>query len=522
MSIRILKIALLLVLFSANCLVSPQLFGQQTPNSSLRLNGMFKDNMVLQQQSKAAIWGMAKPGQMVSIESSWDKKATAKAGDDGKWSATIETPTAGGPYNINIKTNDEKKELKNVLIGEVWICSGQSNMQWKLRGFGVDHFKEDVEKANHPKIRFCQVDQILSLQPQDDVKARWTVCSPKTALEFSAVAYFFGDKLRQHLDVPIGLISTNWGGSSGEAWMNQNDIAGDFPDLNTILGGYDELIQLHGVSHERGRKTPKGLNHRMPSVLYNSMIHPLIPFSIRGVIWYQGESNVKKPVQYRKLFPKLIKSWRNEWGQGDFPFYFVQIAPFQYRNEPLPVAMLREAQLQSLKVANTGMVVTMDIGDAGNIHPKRKKPVGERLALLALANDYGQKDLVYSGPEFTGHSIESNRVRLKFKHLGGGLASRDGKPLSHFTLAGKDKVFHPATAEIDGDTILVSAANVAKPVAVRFGWGNSDEPNLMNKEGLPSSSFRTDDWKIQARKKPAPSKRPAKKKPANKASKPRG
>jgi len=499
MSIRALRFTFLPILLVLLGAMTSPLPGQQSSEKSLRLAGLFADDMVLQQQSNAAIWGVAKPGQVVSIETSWNTKASTSTNDDGNWSTRIETPTAGGPYTVTIRTNDESKELKNVLIGEVWICSGQSNMQWKLRGFGIDHFKEDVEKANHPKIRFCQVSQTLALQPQDDVKTRWSVCTPETALEFSAVAYFFGDKLRQQLDIPIGLISTNWGGSSGEAWMHQDEIVGDFPKLAATLDGYSQLINQHGVNHPRGRSMPKGLNHRMPSVLYNSMLHPLIPFTFRGVIWYQGESNVERPAQYRELFPRLIQSWRKEWGQGEFPFYFVQIAPYHYRNKKQPAALLREAQFQTLKVPKTGMAVTMDIGNPNNIHPKQKKPVGERLALLALANDYGQTDLIYSGPQYDGHSIEANRIRLKFKHVGGGLASRDGQPLSHFSVAGDDKIFHPASAKIEGESILVSATNVAHPIAVRYGWENSDEPNLMNKQGLPSSSFRTDDWETPGR-----------------------
>lgn len=511
MSFYPLRITILLVLFLFVGADAPQLNGQQTSEPALRLGGLFADNMVLQQESQAAIWGLANPGQTVTIRSSWDAKvATATAGDDGKWQTRIETPSAGGPYNVTIKTPDASQELKNVLIGEVWICSGQSNMQWKMRGFGVDHFKADVEKANHPRIRFCQIPQTIALRAQQDVPSKWSVCTPQTALEFSAVAYFFGDSLRQQLDVPIGLISTNWGGSTGEAWMNHDVIGSGFPEFDATLNGYDQLIKLHGVKHKRGRGMPKGLNHRLPSVLYNGMIHPLIPFTIKGVIWYQGESNVERPIQYRQLFPKLIESWRKEWGQGDFPFYYVQIAPYHYRNKQQPAALLREAQFQTLEVPNTGMVVTMDIGNPSNIHPKQKKPVGERLALLALANDYGRADLVCSGPQYLGHSVESDRIRLRFKHLGTGLTSRDGQPLSHFSIAGEDRIFHPAIAEIDGDTILVGSTKVTQPAAVRFGWGNSDEPNLMNMEGLPSSSFRTDDWEIQPQRKPAPTRQPDK------------
>jgi sialate O-acetylesterase len=241
---------------------------------------------------------------------------------------------------------------------------------------------------------------------------------------------------------------------------------------------------------------PKGLNNRSPSVLFNGMIRPLIPFSIRGVIWYQGEANVERPAQYRKLFPALIRDWRSRWGIGDFPFYFVQIAPFSYKDKQPGAAYLREAQLMTLSEPNTGMAVTMDIGDPTNIHPKNKKPVGERLALLALARDYGRPNLVDSGPRYQGFQVDGDKIRLEFNHVGSGLTTKDGRPLTHFTIAGADQKFVPAEAVIDGGTIVVSSAKVSQPVAVRYGWGNADMPNLANKEGLPSSSFRTDEWPI--------------------------
>ena len=472
---------------------------QDSAKKSLSLAGIFGNNMVIQQQADAAIWGQAKPNADVAVAVSWGKEiAKATADDQGNWKATVKTPAAGsGALKIIVKSNNEKVELKNVLAGEVWICSGQSNMQWKMRGFGVDHFKEDVVKADHPNIRYCHIPQIMSLEPQDSLPCRWSTCSPKTVLEYSAVAYFFAERLERELGVPIGLVSTNWGGSSAEAWIGKNWLEKDFPEFNKHYKGYPKVIADSGATFKRG-KSPKGINHRLPSVLYNKMIRPLLSLKIRGVIWYQGESNIKEPQQYRTLFPALINSWRSEWDQGDFPFYFVQIAPFKYKNNPYPAALLREAQLQTLSVANTGMAVTMDIGAVDNIHPKEKKPVGERLALLALAKDYGQKDLVYSGPSYTSHKVQKKKIRLSFDHVGGGLASRDDQPLSHFTIAGKNKVFVPAKAEIDGETVVVSSDKVANPVAVRYGWGNADDPNLMNKEGLPSSSFRTDDWPTKA------------------------
>lgn len=496
--VRLLLVACLLCCSQTESVLAQQKASQK----KLKLAGVFASDMVLQQQTDAAIWGVAKAGAAVSVKPSWtDQVATATADEQGRWSTTIGTPAAGGPFEITVQTQDETIELTNVLSGEVWICSGQSNMQWKMRGFGVDFFKEDVEKAKHPTIRFCTVPQVLSLQAQDDVKTRWTECTPVTALEFSATAYFFGEMLRRELDVPIGLISTSWGGSPVESWLSEQALA-DFDTFQESYASYPELIEKHGVKHRRGRDMPKPIHHSLPSVLYNNMIHPLAPFAIRGVIWYQGESNVDEPYLYGKMFPKMIESWRQEWNQGDFPFYYVQIAPYHYRNKKQPAALLREAQLQTLQVANTGMVVTMDIGNPANIHPKQKKPVGQRLAMLALAKDYGRDDLVYSGPQYTSHQVEDGHVRLNFQHVGQGLASRDEQPLTHFTIAGQDRVFYPATAQIDGDSIVVRSDAVAAPVAVRYAWGNSDEPNLMNKDGLPASSFRTDSWRDEEKVKP--------------------
>ena len=466
--------------------------------TTLELAGMFKDHMVFQRECDAAIWGTTSPGSAVTVTPSWTKERfLAKADGDGNWRTTIKTPTAGGPFKVDVKSGSETKQLSDVLVGEVWICSGQSNMQWKLRGFGVDHFKEDVQKAKYPRIRFCDVPQVLALEGQDQVKAKWTVCSPQSALAFSAVGYFFGSRLHQELDVPIGLISTNWGGSSAEAWVSSEVLKKDFPEFNEQYATNQKIADTKGKLFSRGKKPPKGLNQRNPSVLYNSMIRPLIPFSFRGVVWYQGESNVKQPKQYQTLFPAMIRDWRNRWGQGDFPFYFVQIAPFAYKSEPISAAFLREAQTMALSEPNTAMVVTLDIGNPTNIHPKQKKPVGQRLALLALKHDYGQSSLVASGPMYTGHRIQKGNIRLLFEDVGGGLASRDGEPLSHFTIAGADQKFVQASAQIEGDVIIVSSDSVADPVAVRFAWGSGDTPNLSNKDGLPVSSFRTDDWPIQ-------------------------
>ena len=466
--------------------------------TSLKLAGLFADRMVFQRECNAAIWGTALPGAAVTVAPSWSTTASQAIADgNGNWSTEVNTPMAGGPFHVDVTSRDDSIALNDVLVGEVWICSGQSNMQWKLRGFGVDHFKEDVDKARYPNIRFCNIPQVVALEQQADVGATWTICTPQSALAFSAVGYFFGSRLHQDLDVPVGLISSNWGGSSAEAWISEEVLEREFPEFDETINRYKILTEKAGARHTNLKKAPRGLRQTSPAVLYNSMIHPLIPFSFKGVIWYQGESNVKRPEQYRALFPTLVRDWRSRWSIGDFPFYFVQIAPFAYKTNPVSAAFLREAQTMALSEPNTAMVVTMDIGNPTNIHPKQKKPVGERLARIALKRDYGRSEIVDSGPLYSGHSIKGDVVSLRFSNVGSGLVSRDAKPLTHFTIAGIDQIFVAAQATIQGDTIVVRSDQVAEPVAIRFAWGSSDMPNLSNADGLPASSFRTDDWPIQ-------------------------
>ncbi|WP_372808131.1 sialate O-acetylesterase [Pontiella sp.] len=473
------------------------LFVSAAMGQSLKLASLFSSDMVLQQQTDAAIWGQAAPGAKVSVAVSWSKQvAEATADADGRWKTSIKTPKAGGPHRVTVKSGGETVELKNVLSGEVWFCTGQSNMQWKMRGYGVDFWKEDVEAANLPNIRFCQVAQVIALEPQDSVQAKWSVCNPTSVLSFSAIGFFFGRELYEELNVPIGLVSVNWGGSSAETWVAKETLSKQFPEFNARMAEYPKMAAESGVLHMSAQGRPQGLNQRNPAVLYNGMINPLVSFALRGAIWYQGESNVKDPVQYRTLFPAMIQDWRTRWGIGDFPFYYVQIAPFNYKSEPIPVAFLREAQTMALSVPNTGMAVTMDVGDETNIHPKQKKPVAHRLALLALAKTYGKSDLVYSGPLYKACKVEGNQIRLAFDHVDGGLVGNDGEALTHFTISGADRKFVDAEAVIDGDTVVVRAAGVSKPVAVRYGWGNADMPNLANQEGLPAPSFRTDDWPV--------------------------
>ena len=449
--------------------------------AQVRLPSIISDNMVLQQQFDVPIWGWATPDEQITVKPSWDDTPQlATTGKDSGWTVTLSTPKAGGPYSIEI--ND--KILENIMIGEVWICSGQSNMQWSVKQ--SVNAEEEIKNAHYPDIRFFYVARQFADEPKNDCYGTWTGCNPQTTESFSAVAYFFGRELHRELGIPIGLIHTSWGGTPAEAWTRK-EILQDEPDLAVYLERFKEKI-----AHEKPGILPRGPSS--PSSLYNAMIAPLIPFGIRGAIWYQGEANVMEAKLYEKLFPAMIKNWREDWGQGDFPFYYVQLAPFNY-NRPLVGAELRDAQRKTLFVKNTGMAVTMDIGTPQNIHPTNKQDVGHRLALWALAKDYGKDKLVYSGPLYKSMKIEGDKIRIFFDHVGSGLKAKGGD-LTHFEIAGPDHLFYPATARIDGETILVFNRNVKSPKAVRFAFHNTDEPNLFNMEGLPASSFRTDDWQI--------------------------
>ena len=481
-------------------------------SADIKLPSIISDSMVLQQQSQVPIWGTADPGEKISVRANFKVSAQTTAGSDGKWSVKLKTPKAGGPYTITVKGNNTIK-LSDVLIGEVWICSGQSNMQWSLNR--TDDAEKHIAEANFPNIRLFTVKRAIASEPQTDCEGNWSNCSPETVPAFSAVAYYFGNNLHKELNVPIGLISTNWGGTLAEAWTRKECLEKD-EMLKPILERYDAYIEklpqaqirftkqyekwkeLAKKAKAEGKKPPRSpqkpveRNQNSPSSLYNAMLSPLIPYSIKGAIWYQGESNVGRAYQYRTLFPTMITNWRTDWAQGDFPFYFVQLAPFKY-NADRPSQELREAQMMTLSLPNTGMAVTMDIGNPTNIHPTNKLDVGKRLALWALAKDYHRNSLIFSGPLYRSMNVEGSKVRLSFSHIGTGLLAKDGQ-LSHFTIAGKDKKFVDASAVIDGKTIVVSSDQVTSPVAVRYGWSNTAEPNLFNKEMLPASSFRTDDW----------------------------
>jgi len=625
--------------------------------ADVRLPGVIGSNMILQQKSQAAVWGWAEPGEEISIKADWlSRAALTKADDKGNWMVKLKTPQAGGPYGLTIEGNN-KIILQNVMIGEVWICAGQSNMEMGIEA--VNNARQEIEAADYPNIRLFHVKHNICIEPTREIEGKWYPCSPNSILSegdwagFSAAAYFFGRYIHKELAVPVGLISTSWGGSPAESWTSKEmllsepdfaEIAKKIPPIlspqqqrqaeqkvrqwTEMLEGPDvglrekwmradldeegwgemklpqlwedagldmdgvvwfrksfelpDLWQGKGLIMELGpiddeditwvngqevgrtgtwdanrryeipgaivrdgknviavrvfdgrgaggiygrpeqmklypaeenaepisiagkwlykigiNPGPKpdvpGQNPKKPTVLYNGMLYPLIPYRIRGVVWYQGESNAKRAYQYRKLFVALIKNWRDDWGQGEFPFYYVQIAPFKSWYKPLEAAELRQAQLLSLSVANTGMVVTTDIGDVDDVHPRNKQEVGRRLALWALAKTYGRDDIVCSGPLYKSMQIEGDKIRIFFDYTGSGLTARGGK-LSDFTIAGSDSKFSEAQAVIDGNTIVVSSEQVEKPVAVRFGWSNTAQPNLFNKEGLPASPFKTDNW----------------------------
>jgi sialate O-acetylesterase len=451
------------------------IFAATAAQAAVKPNALFSDNAVLQQGMRVPVWGTADDGEKVTLKLQGQvASATAK---DGKWRVDLDPLKAGGPFELTIAGKKDTITLKNIMVGEVWIASGQSNMQMSLKQSA--DAKQTIAAAANPQIRLFTVPRRATPEPQSDVNGVWSESDPKTVPDFSAVAYFFGRDLQKQLKVPVGLISTNYGGTPAEAWTSQKTIKST-PALKELA------------------KRPPTTNANSPSGLYNAMIHPLLPYAIRGAIWYQGESNAGRAYEYRTLFPAMISDWRAAWGQGDFPFLLVQLAPFTaIVREPVESdwAELREAQLLATQaLPNVAMAVITDVGDEKDIHPKQKAPVGARLALAARAVAYGEP-VEFSGPVYYQQKIDGNRIVLEFKHVGGGLVAKDG-PLTGFTIAGADRKFVRAQAEIKGDTVVVSSPKVKEPLAVRFGWSNYPVVNLWNKAGLPASPFRTDDFPL--------------------------
>lgn len=504
---------LLLLLFTA-------LGVPQNARADVRLPRVFGSHMVLQRDKPIIIWGWANPGETVTVQLGAESKS-AQADARGEWKVALPAMAAGGPYTLAVSGSSTVK-YDDVMVGEVWLCSGQSNMEF---GMGmVTNSAEEIAAADHPGIRLLLVQRDWEAQPQNDINATWKVCTPQTVTEggwngFSAVAYFFGRELNQKLNVPVGLIESDWGGTRIESWTPpegfatvpalkdeyQRVEAGDPRNpvhqqlLGRTLNQYDQWLKAARDALAAQTVVPPAPTYpdelqgpqdvQQATALYNGMIHPLAPFAMRGAIWYQGEANESEGMKYYERMKALIGGWRKVWGEGEFPFYFVQIAPYNYGDNPENLARLWEAQtIAARTIPNTGMAVVNDIGNLGDIHPKDKQDVGHRLALLALAKTYGQSDLVCSGPTFKSMEIKGNVIRVKFSNSGGGLASRDGQPLDDFEIIDADDGgFVKATARIDGDSVVLSAPTVEHPVAMRFAWSGLDDPNLINLEGLPGA-----------------------------------
>ena len=492
--------------------------------AEVRLPKIFGDHMVLQRDQPIPVWGWADAGAKVTVQLGDGEAATTHAGDDGRWQVRLAPRAAGGPLQLTVSGTNVVK-LTDVLVGEVWLCSGQSNMEFQVSG--TNNAAAEIAAAKFPRIRHIQIPRRPAGFPAQDVDAQWTVCTPDTVPTYTAVGYFFGRYLHQQLDVPVGLINASWGGTLIAPWtppcgfaqcrqvpalakiLRQVQMTNPTdPQYKARLAQYIDGLNAWLIKARETIRAPKPLapppeypaalrpltSHQSPTTLYNGMIHPLVPFAIRGAIWYQGESNHRDGMLYYEKMKALIGGWRDVWHEGAFPFYYVQIAPFEYGNEsPGILPTLWEAQAKALDIPNTGMAVIHDIGNLTNIHPRNKQEVGRRLALIALARTYGRKELVYSGPTFKSLAVEDNRLRVTFDHVGGGLIARDGKPLNWFEIVGPDTDFEKADARIDGATVVLSAPKVKHPVAVRFAWHKLAEPNLANKEGLPAVPFRAGD-----------------------------
>ena len=498
------------------------LVGFTSARAEVRLPKVFGSHMALQSDQALTIWGWADPQEKVSVEFR-DQRREAVANTKGEWKVVLPATSAGGPFTLTV-AGSNRIVVDDVMVGEVWLCSGQSNMEM---GIGrVRDAQTEIAAANYPKIRLLKVPKRWTPLPQDDMDASWQVCSPQTITEggwdgFSAAAYFFGRELHKQLGVAVGLIDATWGGTRIEPWTPPEGFA----TVPALAHDY-ELVQLadprttlhqqrlaqaldeteRWIKEARQALTSQSLVQPMPAypaellpphdvqhatALYNGMIHPLQPFALRGAIWYQGESNSGEGKLYTERMKALVGGWRQLWGEGDFPFYFVQIAPYNYGGNAERIAEFWEAQALAAEVIpNSGMVVINDIGNLKDIHPTNKQEVGRRLALWALAKTYGRSGLEYSGPVFQGMTVDGNKLRLSFAHAAD-LASRDGKPLNWFEIIDADQgPFVPAEAVIDGHTVVLSAPGVSHPVAMRFAWSMLAEPNLVNGAGLPAGAFR--------------------------------
>jgi sialate O-acetylesterase len=455
-------------------------------HADVRLPALFSDKMVLQRDIRVPVWGWADDGEEVTVTFRGETARTKAK--NGKWSVKLSRQKAGGPDTLVIQGKN-KIVINDVLVGEVWICSGQSNMEWPLS----QSFESapDIAASANANLRLFLVPKTKAEAPRDDVKASWKNSGPESVPGFSAVAYYFGRDLQKALGVPVGLIETCWGGSPAEVWMSQKVLESNPDYKRDILDAYEQAVAKADAANPKGQRPGW-----RPTELYNGMIAPLIPYGIKGAIWYQGESNAGRAYQYRTLFADMIRNWRRDWNQGDFTFLAVQLAPFKpIKDQPAESdwAELREAQDIATKVLpKVGVAVITDVGNEKDIHPKKKAPVGARLSIAARGIAYGEK-IEYSGPTYRSMKVKEDRAIISFDHVDGGLAARDGD-LKGFAICGPDKKFVWAKAQIDGNKIVVSNPEVTKPVAVRFGWADYPVVNLWNNQGLPASPFRTDDF----------------------------
>ncbi len=481
-------------------------------------NGLFTNGAVLQRNRPIPVWGTAAEGERVTVTIRDRRAVTVARG--ARWRVSLPSMPAGGPYVLSISGRN-RLVLANILVGDVYICSGQSNMEWPLAL--AANATEALAEARDPLLHLYTVPRGVSDTPAKDVAGQWQPCTPDAARGFSAVAFFFGRSLRRTLSVPIGLVQSAWSATPAQAWTSRDALLAN-PEIAPLVAAYEQekaaystTLNALDAEREKALSDPSGLpksgapppalprapssptNQSSPATLFNAMIVPLATYGIRGVIWYQGESNTGSAYLYRTLFPAMISNWRSVWKQGDFPFLFVQLAPFMSRgdgSQESAWAELRDAQLYTSRtVPNTGMAVITDVGDEYDIHPRDKQTVGERLALLARSLLY-KHDIEASGPIYDSMRVEGDRIVLSFQHLGGGLEARGGESLTDFTIAGEDAKFVPATATIRGGSVVVSSLLVIHPVAVRYGWADYPQGNLWNRAGLPASPFRTDSFPL--------------------------
>lgn len=485
-----------------------------------KLPNIFGSHMVLQQKHKNPVWGKADPGEQVTVVIGRQNKTT-KADKNGDWTVRLDPLPAGGPYQMVVK-GKSTVTFNDVLVGEVWVCSGQSNMKWTVQG--SDNAALEIMTAKFPRLRIVTVPNVGAQEPQWNFNGKWEAVTPATIPSFSAAGYYFGRILHQALDVPVGLINNAWGGSAAEAWVRRDVLeedkryaelmakwkqTEDTYDHEKVVAAYQKKREQWQAAFKKAKAEGKPLprapraprnplagQHR-PANLYNGVLKPTIGYGIKGAIWYQGESNASRAEQYGHLFPLMIQHWRDEWKQGDFSFYWVQLADFRdEKAEPAESdwAELREAQTKSQRLPNTGQAVITDVGEGRDIHPRNKQEVGKRLARLALAKNYG-RNIPHRSPEFKSMTLKGNKATIKFDHVSSGLYAFDTREVRGFTIAGKDKKFHHAQAVIKGkDTVEVWSDAVKNPVSVRYNWADNPIGNLTTKDPLPATSFRTDNW----------------------------